>query len=318
MRPDEHDTDLRRLLDDAVADVEPRHGVEAIRSRTAASRSRRPWTWAAGGAVAATAATIAAVSVLSSGLGPSGGAGPAPAPSDTTSLRTVSVYFVGGDGTRLFSEQRRVLASVALQEALTDAVRGVAFDPDYTSAWPSGHMLRGARMGHGVITIRLDGSARARPQGMSRAVANAAVQQLVLTAQDATRSRVPVRFLLDGGPARTVLGVPVAPEVAGRRDDSVLAAVSVRSPAQGATVTSPFTVTGRASAFEANVQWELTQGDTVVRRGFTTARECCTLSPYSFRVSAPPGVYTLTVHDEDPSGREGVGRSVDTKSVTVR
>ena len=318
MRPDDHDTDLRRLLDDAVADVEPREGIDAIRSRTAAPRARRPWTWAAGGAVAATAATIAAVGLLTSGLGPSGGAGPAPAPSGAMPLRTVSVYFVGDDEpTRLFSEQRRVFAPVALQEALADAVQGVAFDPDYTSQWPAG-VLHGAAVTGRSIAISLDRAAVTRPRGMSRAAAEAAVQQLVLTAQDATRRRLPVRFLVHGKPARTVLGVRVDGAVAGRRDDSVLAAVSVRSPAQGATVTSPFTVTGKASAFEANVQWELTQGDTVVRRGFTTARECCTLSPYSFRVSAPPGVYTLAVHDEDPSGGEGVGRSEDTKSITVR
>ena len=36
-------------------------------------------------------------------------------------------------------------------------------------------------------------------------------------------------------------------------------------------MSSPFTVTGKAAAFEGNVQWELKQGATVVRRGFTTA-----------------------------------------------
>jgi len=319
-RDDKLDGELRDLLRDAVSRVEPRHGIDAIRSRTAAPRARRSWAWAAGGAVAATAATIAAVSLLSTGLGGSNDVRPAPEPSGATPLRTVSVYFVGdtGGGTRLFSEQRRVFAPVALQEALADAVQGVTFDPDYTSPWPSGEMLRGARMRQGVIAINLDARAATRPQGMSLGTAKAAVQQLVLTAQSATRHRYPVRFLLDGRPTATVLGLRVGHEVTGRRDDSVLAAVSIRSPAQDATVRSPFTVTGQAATFEANVQWELTQGDTVVRRGFTTARECCTLSPYSFKVSAPPGVYTLVVHDEDASGGEGVGRSVDTKSITVR
>ena len=317
---DEDRDELRGLLRDAVSHVEPRLGIDAIRSRTAAPRARWSWTWAAGGAVAATAATIAAVSVLSSGLGGSNEVAPQPEPTGATPLRTVSVYFVGdtGGGTRLFSEQRRVFAPVALQEALADAVQGVAFDPDYTSPWPSGQMLRGARMRHGVITIDLDGTAGPRPHGMSPGTARAAVQQLVLTAQSATRHRFPVRFLLDGRPTATVLGERVGHQVTGRRDDSVLAAVSIRSPQQDATVGSPFTVTGQAATFEANVQWELTQGDTVVRRGFTTARECCTLSPYSFKVSAPPGVYTLVVHDEDMSDGEGVGSFQDTKSITVR
>jgi hypothetical protein len=111
-RDDELDGELRDLLRDAVSRVEPRHGIDAIRSRTAAPRARRSWAWAAGGAVAATAATIAAVSLLSTGLGGSNDVRPAPEPTGATPLRTVSVYFVGdtGGGTRLFSEQRRVFA----------------------------------------------------------------------------------------------------------------------------------------------------------------------------------------------------------------
>jgi hypothetical protein len=76
-------------------------------------------------------------------------------------------------------------------------------------------------------------------------------------------------------------------------------------------------VTGQAATFEANVQWELKQGDTVVRRGFTTAEECCTLAPYSFSVDAPAGTYTLVVHEEDASGGEGNPPSQDTKEIRV-
>jgi hypothetical protein len=68
------------------------------------------------------------------------------------------------------------------------------------------------------------------------------------------------------------------------------------------------------------VQWELLRDGAVVRRGYTTARECCTLSPYTFRVTAAPGTYTLVVHDEDVSGGEGGaggGTTSDTKTFTV-
>ena len=64
--------------------------------------------------------------------------------------------------------------------------------------------------------------------------------------------------------------------------------------------------------------WELKQGDRVVRNGFTTATECCTLSPYTFTVTHPPGDYTLVVHDTDESDGEGIGTSQDTKDITVR
>ena len=71
-------------------------------------------------------------------------------------------------------------------------------------------------------------------------------------------------------------------------------------------------MSGLAAAFEANVQWELMQGGTVVKKGFTTAEECCTMAPYSFTVDAPPGDYTIVVHDEDASG-EGPARQ-DTRT----
>jgi hypothetical protein len=103
-----------------------------------------------------------------------------------------------------------------------------------------------------------------------------------------------------------------------KSSDDLLAQVQITSPGEGAEVDSPFTVTGRAAAFEANVQWELMEGNTQVKHGFTTAEECCTLAPYSFEVTAPPGTYTLVVHDEDPSGGEGPAPWQDTKEITVR
>ena len=56
----------------------------------------------------------------------------------------------------------------------------------------------------------------------------------------------------------------------------------------------------------------------VVKDGFATAQECCTLSPYSFEVTAKPGDYVLRVYDADMSGGEGPGEHEDTKAVTVR
>jgi hypothetical protein len=41
------------------------------------------------------------------------------------------------------------------------------------------------------------------------------------------------------------------------------------------------------------------------------------MSPYSFTVEAPPGDYTLVVHDEDASGGEGPGPWQDTKDLSI-
>jgi hypothetical protein len=97
----------------------------------------------------------------------------------------------------------------------------------------------------------------------------------------------------------------------------VLGQVWVVSPGNGATVPSTFEVTGLAAAFEATVQWELKRGDTAVRKGFTTARQCCVMAPYSFTVHAPAGRYTLVVHDTDASG-DGGPLWQDTKEITLR
>ena len=67
-----HEEWVRGLLEDAVSDASPEHGLDSIRARTAstpARRVRRGWLWGAGSAVVATAATVAAVVTLSNGPG---------------------------------------------------------------------------------------------------------------------------------------------------------------------------------------------------------------------------------------------------------
>lgn len=310
----------RALLEDAVSDVEPRPALAAIRARAGRS-PRRSWVWSAGGAALATAATVAVVV----SLGSTGPGSPAPGPGDQSSSPPVAgptkaVYFVGatGAGLRLFPERHRTASpALALDELVAKAVAGTATDVDYHSPWPEGTVMQRAQVSDGVLSVDLSGPVVDRPDGTSPADAAMALQQLVYTAQAAAGSRLPVTFLVDGAPASTVLGEPTAEPVAAAAADETLASVSVTSPVDGARVTSPFTVAGRAAAFEANVQWELLRGSIVVKRGFATATECCTLSPYTFTVTAPPGAYTLVVHDEDPSGGEGHPGTKDTKQVTV-
>jgi hypothetical protein len=316
------DHDIRALLDDAVADVEPRRGLDDITART--GRGRRSRIWGTAGAVVATAAVIASVSLVgrlpgTTGTGGDDGAGPAREGGAAPS--SVTVYFVGetAAGPRLFHERRQFGGRPdALAWSLSNVVEGNALDPDYTSLWPQGTSVRSAKRTGPVLEVDLSGPVVSRPASMSLPAANVAVQQVVRTAQDVSGTRLPVRFLHDGQPTASLLGTSTAEPVARSGDDMTLAPVFISSPEDGSFVTSPFTVKGEAAAFEANVQWELKQGDTVVRRGFTTAQECCTLSPYSFRVSAPPGTYTLVVHDEDVSGGEGTPASRDTKLVRVQ
>ena len=332
-----HDDDgLRTLFDDAVSDVEPRGGLDRIRDRTA-SRSRRPWVWGAGGAVLATAATVAAVAMLASGPGTTeAGPGPAPAtqpsePAQTSATEppggtpvTVSVYYAGetSRGPLLFKETHQVALDNPALAAARLAVEGPASDPDYRTLWPQGTNVTAVSFDgngdQGTATVALSGDGlTAKPSAGGQG--SLVIQQLAYTVQDALGARVRLKFTVNGTHADTVLGQPVYQGVSTDSADSVQSPVQIDTPADGATVDRTFTVSGRAAAFEANVQWALMQGDTVAEKGFTTAAECCTLSPFSFEVTAPgPGAYTLVVHDEDVSGGEGSGPVKDTKRITVR
>jgi hypothetical protein len=324
-----NDDQLRALLEDAVSGVEPHGSLDDIRSRTTPSRSRRPWAWGAGGAVLATAATIAAVALLS---GPPGTTDAGPGPAGTTQAtgpqtsaterpaHAATAYYVVQTkrGPLLYPESYSVVGDAQQEQVVERSVTGRADDPDYGTAWPAGTTLQKAQLSDGVLSVDLAGVPADRPAGMSQAQAELALDQAVRSTQSAFASKLPVTFLLDGRPTPTLLGLGTGQPVLGATDEK-LSPVQVDTPPDGATVDSPFTVTGRAAAFEANVQWELVQGTTVVKQGFTTAEECCTLSPYSFEVPAPPGSYTLVVHDEDASGgAEGAGQVEDTKRVVVR
>jgi hypothetical protein len=314
------DDGIRALLGEAVADVEPRHGLDSIRVRSARRPPRR-WAWSVGAVVLATAGTITTVAVVSDRAGaPTAGPGPVTRNAGTSGP-VETVYFVGdtGAGRRLFPELHRTASrDEALSEAVDDAYGGIATDPDYRSLWPAGTRMQTAQLHGGVLSVDLSGPVAVRPPGMTQADASLSLQQLVYTAQGVVGRKLPVTFLIGGEPTATLLGEPTDAPVAAASADVTLAQVSVTSPGDGSTVTSPFTVTGMASAFEANVPWELLSSGAVVRRGFALAQECCTLSRYSFTVEAPAGQYTLVVHDEDPSGGEGNPPTRDTKRVTVR
>jgi hypothetical protein len=234
--------------------------------------------------------------------------------------QAVEAYYVvqTAHGPLLYPETYAVVADAQREQAVERSLTGRADDPDYGTAWPAGTTLQKAQLSDGVLSVDLSGAPSDRPAGMSTAQAELALDQAVRSAQSAFGSKLPVTFLLDGRPTPTLLGLPADQPVPGASDEK-LSPVQVDTPTDGAAVESPFQVTGRAAAFEANVQWELMQGGAVVKHGFTTAEECCTLSPFSFEVTAPPGSYTLVVHDEDASGgTEGAGQVQDTKGVVVR
>ncbi|NUR09058.1 MAG: hypothetical protein HOQ45_18875, partial [Nocardioidaceae bacterium] len=223
---------------------------------------------------------------------------------------TVPVYYAGdtAEGPRLFREHHRAGPDIdPALAALRLADTAAADDPDLRSPWPEGTDVLSVTPADAAGPVVVDVSGG--PSDWTSDDAQLALQQLAWTVHDVRRTAAALRVTEDGVTVATVTRSPA---------DVVLALVQVDAPADGATVASGSVVRGRASAFEANVQWELTQDGSVVKRGFTTARECCRLAPYSFRFpDVAAGTYTLVVHDEDVSDGEGGPPAQDTRRVTV-
>ena len=103
---------------------------------------------------------------------------------------------------------------------------------------------------------------------------------------------------------------------------TVVNQVIINDPVEGLEVTGTFTARGAANSFEANVPWELRDGETVVRQGFATATGAGDrLHPWETEVDLSglaPGDYTFVASTDDPSGGEGAGPYSDTRTITVR
>ena len=241
---------------------------------------------------------------------------------------TVAAYYIGDttQGPRLFREFARVEAADTLAAGLAVLQRAPS-DPDYETPWAAnsfaGATLEGPAA-DGVIKVALAGERlHDRPAGMTAEYAGAAVQQVVYTLQAAVQGRSAVQFTLNGNPIDQVLGIPTSEPLANAPQNDVLALVSITAPEEGAVVSGSFTANGVANSNEANVPWQLKQGDKVVKSGFSTAEGWMDkLYPWETEpidVSGlAPGEYTFVAMTDDPSGGEGFGPQVDTRSITVR
>jgi hypothetical protein len=326
-----NDDPLRKLLFDAVADVEPTHRLDEIRGRTATPSRRSRW-YAAGGAVLATAAAVTAIAVVSDVGSDGDGPDPAPPTGSVTgsvtaqTMRAVPAYFIGSTpaGPRLFREFVPAEADLPrLDAALTTLERGPE-DPDYSTGWGP-DSFAGARVQADVIQVDLaDESLHDRPVGLSEAEAALAIEQVIYSVQGALgEGRLPVQFRLNGNPIDQVYGVQTNEPLSNGPQLDVLAQVNISDPAEGTTVGDRFTAKGVANSFEATVPWQVQDAaGKVVVDGFATAEGWGErLYPWETEVDVSglaSGTYTFVAATDDPSGgAEGFGPTYDTRTLVV-
>lgn len=239
-----------------------------------------------------------------------------PVPPATTTA-SVPVYYVGPlsaassgpSDLRLFREfVRTSVTSPSGPEARALAALKLAMGrvpvSRYVSPWS----------GVTPVSVTLDGSGRivvtlssGLPSGAA-ASADLAVQQLVWTAQAGVgQGTKPVVLVVKGG-GDVAPGMPSG-QAHQRPGDAmgvydVLSPLWVDEPARGATVKAGQTVTvkGVASTFEANVEWQVLRGGTIVAKGSTTASAGAPeRGTYSFRTKAlPAGDYVVRVLESSP------------------
>lgn len=353
------DDRLSELISDSVSDVDPSDRLASIRNRTkvtpmsARRNSSRPWLYAVGGAVVATAAVITAIALAGGNLGLTSADDPGPAgrsnsqapqptelpsePDETEPTPStdggsgtgpaVAIYYVGDtpQGPRLYREFHPGTDADPLTSAMLGLGAG-ASDPDYRTSWSVDSFDSVSFDGNGaegLIEISLaDDTLRDRPAGMSKAEAQASVQQVIYTLQAAVQARAAVQFRFGGNPIDQVLGVPTSEPLANDDPLSALALVNITTPSEGDEVSGTFTASGVASSFEANVPWQVRQGDQVVASGFSTAEGYMDkLYPWKTEVDVsklPAGDYTFVALTDDPSSGEGFGPTEDTKAITIR
>jgi hypothetical protein len=242
---------------------------------------------------------------------PTAGAG-APTPTGTAA-RAIYYLHDDGHGPRLYREfHQRPATTGVVRDAVTAMLTVKADDADYTSLWPAGTTVRGARVTG--TTAYIDLSREARNGNAGAAGEQASLQQLVYTVTAAAPSVRSVQLLIEGREVETLWGhvdtrQPMSRQMAAEILGPVWLLVP-RSIKQGARFG------GEASVFEATVSWEFRQGNRVVKAGFTNADMGAPgRGPWSDVANVPPGSYVLRAFES--SAKDGKPTFVDDKPVTV-
>jgi hypothetical protein len=182
-----------------------------------------------------------------------------------------------------------------------------------TGEMPAGTRLLGVDVAGGVATVDLTGEFLVETD----VPLVLRVAQVVFTlTQFPTVDRVTIQVESSTVPTIGADAIPVV-EVDRSDFEEQTPFILVESPAPGAAVTAPISVTGLSNTFEANVQYEVTDADgAVLDDGFTTATAGTgTWGTFEISTDVPAGDVLVTVFQE--SAEDGSRRDVYSVPVHV-
>jgi hypothetical protein len=347
------DERLRRLLSDAVSEIEPTDRLDELRASVHPSQKVVPMSrsrsWYAAAGIIATAAVIGVVAYVTSvagdkndTVGPATDSGTAlpsatiatdtaaPQPTKTTAPKgkAIPVFYLGHgpQGDVLFHQVTPVPMGVQPLDTALSGLMTDPLDPDYRAPWQPGWLVS-AELKGGVIHVDV-GAPEKRPTSMSTRTANEIVQSAVYTFQAATHSHANVLFERSGKTTPTVLGVPTSQPVSAARVTDVLSLVNITAPdLDGARYRrGRIVVRGTNNSFEATIVVKLVRhsasGDTTVltRPGLASGTgDPDRLYPWKVVLDTSkltPGHYLMVAQNDDPSGRGNP--PTDTRMIVVK
>jgi hypothetical protein len=231
---------------------------------------------------------------------------------------TVYVYYVhnDGQGPRLYREQHsEMTAGNTPNSGLMSLFSSPPKDPDYKSLWPSENPIDYAVDGN-IATVNLS----AWP-ALGSQFESIAVQELVYTVTANDPSVKSVKLLVNGKTppsGHLDLSKPISRALM----MDVQGWIWLLSPTEGATVSSPVTISGYGTAFEGTISWEVRKMDKAVAtdqkvaEGHTQGGSNGEFGDFSDTVDLPPGTYEIRAFESSP--KDGSPQHVDTKTFTVQ
>ena len=217
--------------------------------------------------------------------------------------RSYEVWFVQGNA--LVETQRDGAATEGVAAEAVRLLLAGPVDPSHETAIPGGTRLLGIDIDDGIATVDL--TSEFESGGGSHGMFLRLGQVVYTVTQFPTVDAV--RFHLDGEPVDVFSAEGIVLDEPVTREDyeNLQPMIVVESPASGADVSSPITVTGRANVFEANVTLRILDSQRrEIAKTFTTATcgSGCWGSfrgEIAYRVSSNQQGW-LVVQDDDADG----------------